>query len=100
MLRSTASSYAYAGSTTPLLGFTIPDYLDLISDRFPGNEALVDVPSGRRWTYREFRDDCRRLAKSLLKMGINRGDRVASGQPIIQNGSWSSSEVLSRALSW
>ena len=76
MLRSTASSYAHAGSTTPLLGHTIPDYLELISNRFPDNEALVDVPSGRRWTYSEFRDDCRRLAKSLIQLGINRGDKV------------------------
>jgi fatty-acyl-CoA synthase len=100
MLRSIASSYAYAGSTTPLLGFTIPDYLDLISDRFPGNEALVDVPSGRRWTYREFRDDCRRLAKSLMKIGINRGDRVgiwATNYPewvVVQFGSAITGAVL------
>ena len=76
MLDSAPLSYAHGGSTTPLLGCTIPDYLDLIADRFPDNEALVDVPSGRRWTYREFREDCRVLAKALIKLGINRGDRV------------------------
>jgi len=77
MPRSAARSYTYGGSSTPLIGLTIPDYLDRIAARFPDNEALVDVPSGRRWTYAEFRRDCRRVARSLVRLGISRGDRVA-----------------------
>lgn len=77
MARSSAPSYSYGGSSTALIGLTIPDYLDRIASRFPQNEALVDVPSGRRWTYVQLREDCRRVAKSLLKLGIGRGDRVA-----------------------
>ncbi len=70
-------SYAYGASTTPLIGLTIPDYLDRIVAQYPDNEGLVDVPSGQRWTYTQLREDCRRVAKSLMKLGIHRGDRVA-----------------------
>ena len=77
MTRSSGLSYAYGGSATPLIGVTIPDYLDRIASRFPDNEALVDVPSGQRWTYAQLREECRRVAKSLMKLGISRGDRVA-----------------------
>jgi len=100
MLRSVASSYAHAGATTPLLGFTIPDYLDLIVDRFPDNDALIDVPSGRRWTYRQFRDDCRAVARALMSLGINRGDRVgiwATNYPewvLVQFGSAMTGAIL------
>ncbi len=71
-----AYSYAYTGSTTPLIGSTIPDYLDRIAEAHPDNEALVDVPSGRRWTYQEFTRDCRRVARAFMAMGLQRGDRV------------------------
>ncbi len=77
MARSSASSYSHGGSSTPLIGLTIPAYLDRITSRFPQNEALVDVPSGRRWTYAQLREDSRRIARSLLRLGVGRGDRVA-----------------------
>lgn len=76
MTDSGKPSYAYTGSKTPLLGLTIPDLLDQTTARFPDNEALVDVPSGRRWTYREFRDTCRKAARSFMKLGVGSGDRV------------------------
>jgi len=77
MARSVAFSYAHGASTTPLIGSTIPDYLDIVVSRHPDNEALVHVPTGRRWTYRQLKDDCRRVAKALMKLGIAKGDRVA-----------------------
>src|SRR5262245_12377692 len=30
-------------------------------------DAMVDLPSGRRWNYREFHDAVRRLASGLLR---------------------------------
>ncbi len=77
MAQSVPLSYSHGVSETPLIGHTIPDYLDRIVAQHPDNDVLVDVPSGRRWTYAELRDDCRRVAKSLMKLGIKRGDRVA-----------------------
>src|SRR5699024_7943086 len=40
-------------------------------------EALVDVPSGRRWTYAQLEEDTRALAVALLDRGVQPGDRVA-----------------------
>ncbi len=70
-------SYAYTGSKTPLIGKTIPDFLDEIVQKYPDNEALVAPFCGVRYTYREFRDICRQAAKSLMALGVKKGDRVA-----------------------
>ncbi|KLO39368.1 AMP-binding protein [Mycobacterium nebraskense] len=45
------------------------------------NDALVDIASGRRWTYTEFRHAVRRLATGLLAAGIGTGDRVGIWSP-------------------
>ena len=54
--RPVANSYTHGTGTTPLLGDTIGANLDRVIGRFSDREALVDVPSGRRWTYGEFGD--------------------------------------------
>ncbi len=46
-----------------------------------GREALVDVPSGRRWTYAEFDADTDTLARGLIAAGMKAGDRVGIWAP-------------------
>ena len=70
-------SYAYRGSEQPLVGETIGHMFERIAENYPDNEALVYLPDGRRYTYREFRDECRAAAKSLIALGVRKGDRVA-----------------------
>ncbi len=74
-------SYASGTSAVPLIGRTVGDDLRRTIDRFPGREALVDVPSGRRWTYAEFGDAVDRVARGLLAQGIAAGDRVGIWAP-------------------
>ncbi|MFJ9428020.1 AMP-binding protein [Streptomyces sp. NPDC101490] len=69
-------SYAHGTSTTPLLGDTVGADLDRAVATWPEREALVDVPTGRRWTYARFGADVDRLAGSLLGSGVRKGDRV------------------------
>lgn len=69
-------SYAHGTSTTPLLGDTIGANLDRAIAAHPDREALVDVPSGRRWTYAEFGAAVDEVARGLLAKGLTRGDRV------------------------
>ncbi|MFK4145461.1 AMP-binding protein [Streptomyces sp. NPDC004065] len=69
-------SYAHGTSGTVLLGDTIGANLDRAVAAWPGREALVDVPSGRRWTYAEFAADVDALAYALLASGVAKGDRV------------------------
>ena len=71
-----------SGSTDqPLLETTIGVDLDATASRVPDREALVDVPSGRRWTYAELNGDVDALAAGLLAAGIARGDRVGIWAP-------------------
>ncbi|MGX2993771.1 AMP-binding protein [Streptomyces sp. JNUCC 64] len=69
-------SYAHGTSTTPLLGDTIGENLDRTVAAFPDREALVDLASGRRWTYARFAADVDRVARGLLALGVLKGDRV------------------------
>ena len=54
---------------------TVPDLIDELARRFPEREALVG--SGRRYTYRQLRDEVRRAARGLHALGVRRGDNVA-----------------------
>ncbi|HEY8980424.1 MAG TPA: AMP-binding protein [Streptomyces sp.] len=69
-------SYTHGTGSTPLLGHTIGADLDRAVARWGEREALVDVESGRRWTYAEFAADVEELACALLASGVAKGDRV------------------------
>ncbi|MFE9834128.1 AMP-binding protein [Streptomyces sp. NPDC005551] len=69
-------SYAHGTSTTPLLGDTIGANLDRAVAAHPARDALVDVESGRRWTYAEFGAAVGEVARGLLAKGVLKGDRV------------------------
>ena len=76
-----SSSYSSGPSSTPLLTETIGANLDRTAAEHPGRDALVDVPSGRRWTYSEFLADVELLAAGLLVAGVGTGDRVGIWAP-------------------
>ncbi|MCX4722877.1 AMP-binding protein [Streptomyces sp. NPDC090052] len=69
-------SYTHGTGTTPLLGDTIGANLDRAVAAFPDREALVDVPSGRRWTYAGFGAAVDELARGFTGSGVGKGDRV------------------------
>jgi fatty-acyl-CoA synthase len=81
MHQTQSLSYTHGTSTTPLLGETIGANLERTCTRFGDREALVDVPSGRRWTYAELNTDVDTLALGLLDLGIDKGDRVGIWAP-------------------
>jgi fatty-acyl-CoA synthase len=74
-------SYSHGASPQPLLGETIGDNLRRIAVTFPASEALVDVPTGRRWTYAQLDNDTDTVGLGLLALGINKGDRVGIWAP-------------------
>jgi len=76
-----ALSYASGASAAPLLGQTIDANLRSAVTRFPDREALVDVPTGRRFTYAELDAAVDVLARGLLARGIAKGDRVGIWAP-------------------
>ncbi len=59
------------------LEITIGGLLDQMAGRFPENDALVYVDRGLRYSYFEFNEVCRRVAKGLLRLGVKKGDHVS-----------------------
>jgi fatty-acyl-CoA synthase len=74
-------SYSHGASPQELLGETIGDNLRRIAVTYPASEALVDVPTGRRWTYAELDADSDTVGVGLLALGITKGDRVGIWAP-------------------
>lgn len=69
-------SYAFGASLLPLLGETIGKNLYNTVQRFPHNEALVSVHQNYRATYLEFYEQTTEVAKALLNLNVQSGDRV------------------------
>ena len=77
----TQDSYAAGPTEPPLPDTTIGADLSRTVDAYPDREALVEVASGRRWTWRELEDDVDRVAKGLMAAGVGKGDRVGIWAP-------------------
>jgi fatty-acyl-CoA synthase len=74
-------SYARGDITPPLLEQTIGQSFEATVARHPDREALVEVASGRRWTWAELDRDVDALAVGLRRAGIGKGDRVGIWSP-------------------
>src|SRR5215469_7488189 len=74
-------SYSHGASSTELLGETIGANLRRAAAQHPTAEVLVDVPSGRRWTYARFDAETDVLARGLISRGLVAGDRVGIWAP-------------------
>ncbi len=81
MTTASELSYSHGASAQPLLGETIGANLHRMATRYPASEAVVDVPTGRRWTYEQLDGDTDSLAAGLLTLGIAKGDRVGIWAP-------------------
>ena len=74
-------SYSHGASPDPLLGETIGGNLRRMAAAYPDREAVVDVPSGRRWSYAELDADTDTLARGLIALGTEAGERVGIWSP-------------------
>jgi len=81
-----AFSYSHGTSTRPLLGQTIGENLRDTARRFPASDALVVPHQNVRLTYAELDARVDELARSLLTIGIDKGDRVGVWSP--NNAEW------------
>lgn len=64
------------GICNELLGFTLAEHLDLISQQQPDHEAVVSCLENKRLTYAQFKAESEILARSMITQGIEPGDRV------------------------
>ncbi|WP_131105863.1 AMP-binding protein [Ornithinimicrobium sufpigmenti] len=74
-------SHAVGSTDVPLLEQTIGDNLDQNARAHAEREALVEMESGRRWTYAELLTEVNRAARAFLASGVRRGDRVGIWAP-------------------
>ncbi len=56
---------------------TIGELVDRIAANYPGNDALVYPDRGLRYSYKQFLQVCDRIAKGLMKLGVEKGESVA-----------------------
>jgi len=59
------------------LDYTVGGLLDEMASSFPDNEALIYPERKLRYTYKEFNQVCRQVAKGLLKIGVKKGDKLS-----------------------
>ena len=69
-------SAARGPTTSPLLEETIPQNLARTVAAHSGRDALVSVEQGLRYTYTEFATEVDRVARGLMAIGVDKGDRV------------------------
>jgi len=74
-------SYAAGETTPPLLEETIGANFEGTVAADPDGEALVEVASGRRWTWAELDRDVNALARGLMAAGVEKGQRVGIWAP-------------------
>ena len=79
-------AYESGSSARPLLGQTIGENLEQTAARFPERDALVVPFDGVRLTYAELDLEVDRLARSLMAVGLEPGDRVGIWSP--NNAAW------------
>ena len=58
---------------------TVGDLINQAAERFGPREALVY--EGRRWSFDEYREEIDRVAKALINLGVQAGDKVSIWMP-------------------
>jgi fatty-acyl-CoA synthase len=74
-------SYDAGPTNLPLLEETIGQNFERTAARNPDVEALVEVVGNRRWTYAELNTEIDLLARGLMALGVQRGQRVGIWSP-------------------
>jgi fatty-acyl-CoA synthase len=81
-----ALSYLHGASQVPLLGETIGENLDRTVARFGDRDALISVHQDVHLTYAELHAAVEEIARGLLALGIEPGERVGIWSP--NNAEW------------
>ncbi|MEO1338909.1 MAG: AMP-binding protein, partial [Myxococcota bacterium] len=78
-----APAYASGTSTQPLLGQTIGENFRRAVEKWPDREALVVPHQGYRANYSELWAQVEVIARGLVGLGVEKGDRVVIYMPMI-----------------
>jgi fatty-acyl-CoA synthase len=83
-MKTSNKSYCHRGGEQPLLGLTIAEHFSQVVASYSGHEAVVSLPQDRRLSYSELASEIDTLARGLIGMGFNKGDRI---------GIWSTNNI-------
>lgn len=64
-----------------LFRISVGNLLNELATRYPEKEALVDISERKRLSYRQFLGLTNQLAKGFLKLGLEKGQRLALWAP-------------------
>ena len=62
---------------------TIGQMINEIAEKYPNNDALIHTDIGTRYNYSLLLWEINRAAKGMIKIGLQKGDRVALWAPNI-----------------
>lgn len=74
-------SHSQGPTDYPILNETIGANFRAIAQRFPDSNAVIEAATDRRFTYREMDEATDAIAKSLMALGLERGDRLGIWSP-------------------
>ncbi|HEV7419907.1 MAG TPA: AMP-binding protein [Mycobacterium sp.] len=74
-------SYDAGPTDAPIIEETVGANFERIAAMYPNTEALVDVAQGLRFTYAELNAEIDLIARGLLTLGVEKGDRVGIWAP-------------------
>jgi fatty-acyl-CoA synthase len=77
----TESSYVHGSSGPPLIGKTIGSFFDEIAALHGDELALIVRHQNVRWTYRELKAEVDAVARGLVALGLEPGDRIGIWAP-------------------
>jgi fatty-acyl-CoA synthase len=73
----TRTSYFHRGGLEPLLGATIPEHFAGVVARFPDHDSIISLHQDRRLNYAQLGQAVDVLARGLVGVGFQKGERVA-----------------------
>ncbi|WP_430540366.1 AMP-binding protein [Mycolicibacterium poriferae] len=74
-------SYDAGPADVPILEETIGANFERTAAAHPHVDALVEVATGRRWTYSELDDEINTVARGVMAAGLAAGDRIGIWAP-------------------
>lgn len=80
-MNTAMSSYDSGPTDVPVLEETIGANFERMVAAGPDADALVEVETGRRWTYAELNAEVDAVARGLIASGVQKGDRVGIWAP-------------------
>lgn len=89
-------SYYHGVSTEPLLGRTIGQHFDQIATAHASQNAIVSFHQQRTYTYAQLKEKVDAIARGLIKLGIEVGDRI--GLWSTNNAEWIVTQLAAAAV--